>query len=77
MSRCQVLAEVRPGVITELSRQRLLANYEELRRLSLRDAHTLQHLHDETGARLLAVVPVMSDLPVTLDNLERFAEYLQ
>jgi len=56
--------------------QRLLANYEDLRRLSRRDERMLAHLQAESGAPLLAAIPLLAELPVSIAHLRRFAQYL-
>jgi anion-transporting ArsA/GET3 family ATPase len=62
--------------IPERLRQRLLANYEDLRSLSRRDARMLVKLQSETGAPLLAAIPLLVELPVSVAQLRRFAQYL-
>lgn len=55
---------------------RLLANYSDLRKLSRRDRRQLDALRRDTGAPILAAIPVMTELPVSVPALRRFAEYL-
>ena len=57
-------------------RGKLLRNYTELRELSRRDRHALQHLHAATQAPLLAAVPAVTDAPTSIAGLERFAQLL-
>jgi len=60
----------------ERLRQRLLANYEDLRRLSRRDERMLARLQTEADAPLLAAIPLLTELPVSVVQLRRFAQYL-
>jgi anion-transporting ArsA/GET3 family ATPase len=58
-------------------RDRLLANYQDLRRLSIRDEHSLQRLHEATHTPVLAAVPQLADLPVSVPHLGQFARYFE
>lgn len=60
----------------ERQRQRLLANYEDLRSLSRRDERMLARLQAETGAPMIAAIPLLTELPVSVAHLRRFAQYL-
>lgn len=64
------------GQLDDRLRRKLLANYTDLRELSRRDQRALRRLHGETGAALLAAVPVTSEAPTTLAALEGFAKQL-
>ena len=57
-------------------RRKLLTNYAQLSELSRRDRGALKHLHDETKAPLLAAVPAVTEAPVSLAGLYRFAQML-
>jgi len=64
-----------PGWDESLCRK-LTTNYAQLRELSRRDRGALKRLHDETKAPLLAAVPAITDAPVSLAGLYRFAQML-
>ncbi len=56
-------------------RGRLVRNYEQLWRLSRRDALALRALGAETGLPLLAAVPLRSEAPASIDQLVEMAAY--
>jgi anion-transporting ArsA/GET3 family ATPase len=60
----------------ERQRQRLLASYEDLRKLSRRDERMIVDLQRQTGGPLLAAIPLLAELPVSVGELRRFAQYL-
>jgi anion-transporting ArsA/GET3 family ATPase len=64
------------GSVDERLQAKLAANYADLRELSKRDQRALRRLHRETGATLLAAVPVSSEAPTSLPSLEGFARQL-
>jgi len=68
-------AATRNGISAAM-RARLLANYEDLRKLSRRDEQMLARLQRDTGLPLLASIPLMPEVPVSVAALHRFAQYL-
>jgi anion-transporting ArsA/GET3 family ATPase len=65
-----------PLDVDERLRHKLWDNYTDLRELSRRDERALTRLHRETGAPLLAAVPVAQEEPTSLAALEAFAKQL-
>ena len=57
-------------------RRKLLANYADLHTLSRRDRRTLGELHEATGLPLLAAVPMLTEAPISLAALRRFAAFI-
>jgi hypothetical protein len=58
-------------------REKLRANYEDFAALSRRDAAALRALSRDTGAPLLALVPMLEEAPASLDALTALAERLR
>jgi anion-transporting ArsA/GET3 family ATPase len=54
-------------------REKLRANYRDFAALARRDQAALRSLRSETGAPLLAIVPVLEDAPASLDALSALA----
>ncbi|GIW42112.1 MAG: hypothetical protein KatS3mg076_2689 [Candidatus Binatia bacterium] len=57
-------------------RRRLRANYSDLLRLSRRDARALRELGKKTSLPILAVIPALPQLPVSVPRLEELGSYL-
>lgn len=62
--------------VSERLQRKLWDNYADLRELTRRDQRALRRLHRETGAALLAAIPVAPEEPTTLPALQAFAAQL-
>lgn len=68
--------EISPNGWPERLTPRLRASYADLRRLSRRDERMLATLQRETRADVLATIPLLPVLPVSVGELRRFAQFL-
>ena len=72
----ELAEDARAQGLPENLRHRLLANYDDMRKLSRRDERQLATLRRQTRAPLLAAIPLLTELPVSVAALQRFAQYL-